>query len=235
MNFIAIIILGTIGVDFIVNLVADGLNLKHLKKELPQAFRGVYDADRYRKSQQYLKVNTQYGWVTSTFNLSVILVFWFAKGFPLLDQWVRSFEWGPVLTGLIYMGILMLFKAVLSLPFSLYATFVIEERFGFNTTTWKTYFMDLIKGLVLALLLGTPLLAAILAFFQYAGSNAWWYCWIGMTLYMLGVQFIAPNFVLCEFDQFSSGECLSDGWIATIHKIKRLFYRLWQTQKNCLV
>ena len=154
MNFIAIIILCTIGVDFILNLVADGLNLKHLRSELPQTFQGVYDADRYRKSQQYLKVNTQFGWITSAFNLSVILVFWFAKGFPLLDQWVRSFERGPVLTGLIYMGILMLFKALLSLPFSLYATFVIEERFGFNTTTWKTLLMDLIKGLVLTAFTG---------------------------------------------------------------------------------
>ena len=203
MNFIAIIILCTIGVDFILNLVADGLNLKHLRSELPQTFQGVYDADRYRKSQQYLKVNTQFGWVTSAFNLSVILVFWFAKGFPLLDQWMRSFELGPVLTGLIYMGILMLFKAVLSLPFSLYATFVIEERFGFNTTTWKTYLMDLIKGLVLALLLGTPLLAAILAFFQYAGPNAWWYCWIGVTLYTLVVQFIAPTWIMPLFNKFT--------------------------------
>ncbi len=203
MNFIAIIILCTIGVDFILNLVADGLNLKHLRSELPQTFQGVYDADRYRKSQQYLKVNTQFGWVTSAFNLSVILVFWFAKGFPLLDQWMRSFELGPVLTGLIYMGILMLFKAVLSLPFSLYATFVIEERFGFNTTTWKTLLMDLIKGLVLALLLGTPLLAAILAFFQYAGPNAWWYCWIGVTLYTLVVQFIAPTWIMPLFNKFT--------------------------------
>ena len=203
MNFIAIIILCTIGVDFILNLVADGLNLKHLRSELPQTFQGVYDADRYRKSQQYLKVNTQFGWVTSAFNLSVILVFWFAKGFPLLDQWVRSFELEPVLSGLIYMGVLMLFKAVLSLPFSLYATFVIEERFGFNTTTWKTYLMDSIKGLVLALLLGTPLLAAILAFFQYAGPNAWWYCWIGVTLYMLVVQFIAPTWIMPLFNKFT--------------------------------
>jgi STE24 endopeptidase len=203
MNFIAIIILCTIGVDFILNLVADGLNLKHLRSELPQTFQGVYDADRYRKSQQYLKVNTQFGWITSAFNLSVILVFWFAKGFPLLDQWVRSFERGPVLTGLIYMGILMLFKALLSLPFSLYATFVIEERFGFNTTTWKTLLMDLIKGLVLTLLLGTPLLAAILAFFQYAGPNAWWYCWIGVTLYMLVVQFIAPTWIMPLFNKFT--------------------------------
>ncbi|NOQ20143.1 MAG: M48 family metalloprotease [Desulfobacterales bacterium] len=203
MNFIAIIILCTICVDFILNLVADGFNLKHLRSELPQTFQGVYDAERYRKSQQYLKVNTQFGWITSAFSLSVILVFWFAKGFPLLDQWVRSFERGPVLTGLIYMGILMLFKAVLSLPFSLYATFVIEERFGFNTTTWKTLLMDLLKGLVLALLLGTPLLAAILAFFQYAGPNAWWYCWIGVTLYMLVVQFIAPTWIMPLFNKFT--------------------------------
>ena len=208
MNFIAIIILSAIGVDFILNLVADGLNLKHLKTELPQTFQGVYDADRYRKSQQYLKVNTQLGWVTSAFSLSLILVFWFAKGFPLLDRWVRSFELGPVLSGLVYMGILMLFKAVLSLPFSLYATFVIEERFGFNTTTWKIYLMDLIKGLALALLLGTPLLAAILMFFQYAGANAWWYCWIGVTLYMLVVQFIAPTWIMPLFNKFTP---LEDG------------------------
>ena len=203
MNFIAIIILCTIGVDFILNLAADRLNLKHLRGELPEAFEGIYDPERYRKSQQYLRVNTQFGWITSTFNLCLILVFWFAEGFPLLDQWVRSFELGPVLTGLIYTGILMLFKAVLSLPFSLYATFVIEERFGFNTTTWKTYLMDLIKGLMLALLLGTPLLAAMLAFFQYAGPNAWWYCWIGVTLYMLVVQFIAPTWIMPLFNKFT--------------------------------
>lgn len=203
MNFIAIIILCTIGFDFILNLAADRLNLKHIRSELPRAFEGVYDPERYRKSQKYLKVNTQFGWVTSAFNLCLILVFWFGKGFPLLDKWVRTFELGPVLSGLIYMGILMLLKAVLSLPFSVYSTFVIEERFGFNKTTVQTYVMDLLKGLILALLLGTPLLAAILAFFQYAGHNAWWYCWIGVTLYMLVVQFIAPTWIMPLFNKFT--------------------------------
>ena len=82
-----------------------------------------------------LKVNTQFGWVTSTFNLSVMLIFWFAEGFPMLDKWVRSFELDPILTGLIYIAVLMLLKSVLALPFNAYATFVIEERFGFNRTT----------------------------------------------------------------------------------------------------
>jgi STE24 endopeptidase len=203
MNFIAIIILCTIGVDFILNLTADRLNLKHLRSELPRVFEGVYDPERYRKSQQYLRATTQFGWITSTFNLCLILVFWFAEGFPLLDKWVRTFELGPVLSGLVYMGVLMLLKTALSLPFSVYATFVIEARFGFNKTTPQTYVMDLLKGLILALLLGTPLLAAILAFFQYAGPHAWWYCWIGVTLYMLVVQFVAPTWIMPLFNKFT--------------------------------
>jgi STE24 endopeptidase len=203
MNPIAIIILAAIIFDFALNGLADYLNLTMLRNDLPEAFRGVYDSDRYRKSQQYLKINTRFGWITATFDVAVILIFWFAKGFPLLDEWVRSFNYGPVITGLIYMAVLLLFKGVLSLPFSLYATFVIEERFGFNQTTWTTFVMDLAKGLLLAVLLGAPLLAGILAFFVHAGTNAWWYCWIAVTLYMLGVQFIAPTWIMPLFNKFT--------------------------------
>jgi STE24 endopeptidase len=203
MNTIALIILGAIIFDFILNGVADYLNLKMLRNGLPAAFQGVYDPDRYRRSQQYLKVNTRFGWVTGTFNVILILIFWFGKGFPLLDEWVRSFKFGPIVSGLIYMGILISIKALLSLPFSIYATFVIEERFGFNQTTWSTFLKDMLKGISLAILLGTPLLAGVLAFFEYAGPNAWWYCWVAITLYMLGVQFIAPTWIMPLFNKFT--------------------------------
>ena len=203
MNTIATIILGAIMVDFVLNGAADYLNLKMLRDDLPEAFQGVYDPDRYRKSQQYLRVNTRFGWVTGTFNVIVILVFWFGKGFPLLDEWVRSYNQGPVVAGLIYMGVLIAVKALLSLPFSVYATFVIEERFGFNQTTWPTFLMDMLKGIALAILLGTPLLAGVLAFFEYSGPNAWWYCWVAVTLYMLGVQFIAPTWIMPLFNKFT--------------------------------
>jgi STE24 endopeptidase len=110
------------------------------------------------------------------------------------------------------MAVLVLFKGILSLPFSIYSTFVIEERFGFNQTTWTTFITDLAKGLLLAVLLGTPVLAGILAFFSYTGANAWWYCWIAVTLYMLGVQFIAPTWIMPLFNKFTpleSGELKS--------------------------
>jgi len=208
MNTIALIILLAVIFDFILNGIADYLNLKQLRSDLPQPFQGVYDPDRYRKSQQYLKVNTRFGWISGIFNVSLMLLFWFGKGFPLLDEWVRSFNYGPIITGLLYMGILVFVKSLLSLPFSIYATFVIEERFGFNQTTWSTFVLDLAKGVLLGILIGTPLLAGILLFFEYAGANAWWYCWIAVTLYMLGVQFIAPTWIMPLFNKFSP---LEDG------------------------
>jgi STE24 endopeptidase len=203
MNAIAFIILGTLLADFILNLLADGLNLKNLRTELPKDFENIYDAERYRQSQQYLRIHTRFGWFVSGFNLVVLLVFWFAQGFALLDARVRAFELGPIYSGLIYIGILLLFKGLLSLPFSIYSTFVIEARFGFNKTTPTTYVLDLLKGLLLAVVLGTPLLAAILAFFEYAGPHAWWYCWIGVTLYMLMVQFVAPAWIMPLFNKFT--------------------------------
>ena len=146
MNFIAIIILITIAADFLVNLLADYLNLKVLKQEVPEEFTELYDEQEYRRSQEYLQVNTRFGWLASIIDLVFILAFWFGKGFFFLDQWVRSIDQGPIISGLIYMGILILLKALLSLPFRIYVIFVIEERFGFNQTTWSTFVCDLGKG-----------------------------------------------------------------------------------------
>ena len=203
MNIIAIIILFTIIITYALNLLADYLNLAMLQPTLPEEFKELYDSDRYGKSQKYLYVNTRFGWIASTSGLILILIFWFGKGFPILDDWVRAFGLNTIWCGLIYMGILILCRAMLSLPFSIYKTFVIEERFGFNKTSPATFVKDLLKGLVLSLLLGGPLLAGILLFFQYAGANAWWYCWIAVTLFMLVIQFVAPTWIMPLFNKFT--------------------------------
>ncbi len=203
MNVIAVVILLTILIDFILNIVADGLNLKMLQEEPPEGFQEVYGADQYRKSQSYIRENTRFGWMVSTFNTVVILAFWFLKGFPYLDRWVRALGWGAIWSGLLYMGALLLFKAALSLPFRIYSTFVIEERYGFNRTTPKTFILDTLKGLGLTVVLGGPLLAGILAFFQHTGDDAWWYCWIVVSVFMLGVHYIAPTWIMPLFNKFT--------------------------------
>lgn len=199
---IALILVIVLVVDLALGVAADLLNLRQAKSALPDPFRGWYDPQRYAKSQRYLGVTTRFGWFVSAINLMVLLGFWFGGGFGWLDGRVRSLEVHEIVGGLIYIGVLMLFKGILGLPMSIYATFVIESRFGFNKTTWKIFIKDRIKGLLLGFFLGAPVLAAILAFFQYAGAHAWWYCWLATTGFMLLMQYIAPTYIMPLFNRF---------------------------------
>jgi STE24 endopeptidase len=202
-NIIGIIVLAAILADLIVNAVADYLNLKRLNTRVPRSFSGYYDPQSYRRSQLYLKTNTRLSWISHLVQIALILIFWFAGGFELLDGWLRRWQFGEVLRGVAYIGALGLFMGLASLPFNIYHTFVIEARFGFNRTTWRTFVLDKIKALILAVGLGAPLLAGILAFFQYFGPNAWWYCWIAVTAYTLVMHFLAPTLIMPLFNTFT--------------------------------
>jgi STE24 endopeptidase len=184
-------------------LIADLLNLKTLSAALPKEFEGIYDEETYKKSQTYTHTRTVFGIVESSFSLVITFVFWFLGGFNYLDLLVRNWQLGFILTGLVYIGILILVRSILSLPFSIYATFVIEERFGFNKTTVKTFITDILKGLLLGVILGAPLLFGILALFEYAGEYAWLYCWMAATIFVLFVQFIAPTWIMPLFNKFT--------------------------------
>ena len=209
MNVYGVIILAALLSEYVLNLIADLLNLQTLSADLPKEFAGVYSPESYMKSQDYTLYRTNFGIVESTFSLVVTLIFWFIGGFNYLDQMVRQLQYGDLITGLIYIALLLLFRSILSLPFSVYSTFVIEEKFGFNKTTPKIFIVDIVKGLLLGVLLGGPLLLGILAFFEYAGSLAWLYCWMTASLFILFVQFIAPTWIMPLFNKFTpleSGE-----------------------------
>jgi STE24 endopeptidase len=208
MNVYAVVALASIVLSYVVDLIAEILNLKALRDELPVEFTGVYDADAYRKSQEYTRVQTRFRFVTSTFGIAITLGFWFAGGFNYLDVTVRRWGLNTILTGLAYIGILAIARSVLSLPFSLYRTFVIEERFGFNKTSLRTFVSDILKALTLSAALGIPLLAGILALFQYTGTMAWLWCWLATAVFMLFVQFIAPTWIMPLFNKF---EPLAEG------------------------
>lgn len=202
MNIFAIIILLAILVDFFLGLMTNMLNMKSLSQQLPNEFEGVYDAETYTKSQKYTKAKTQFGLLTGTFDLLILLAFWFNGGFNMLDSWIRGFQFNELISGVIFIGLLMIAKSILSLPFTIYSTFVIEERFGFNKTTVKTFLLDLLKGTVLGALIGIPLLAGILAFFIYAGDLAWLYAWLVVTFFSLLMQYIAPTWIMPLFNTF---------------------------------
>jgi len=204
MNIYAIIILAALLVDYLLDLITEILNLRALDEKVPSEFSDTYDEDKYAKSQKYTRVRTKFGLITSTFNLLLLLGFWFSGGFNWLDQIVRGWESGFIWTGLAYIGLLTLAASILKLPFSIYSTFVIEERFGFNKTTPKTFVLDLLKGFGLGILLGGPLLAGILAFFQYFDTYGWLYAWAAVTAFTLIMQYIAPTWIMPLFNKFES-------------------------------
>lgn len=202
-NTFFIIILAAIILDFALDLVANLLNLKALKLEPPQALAGVYKPEEYRRSQEYTRVATRFDFISSSFNLVVLLTVWFTGGFNYLDQVVRDWGFIPLVNGLLFTAILAAAYGLLSLPFNIYATFVIEGRFGFNRTTPRTFIMDLLKGVVLGILLGGPLLAGVLLLFQNAGGYVWLYVWTVVTLFSLAVSYVAPTWILPLFNKFT--------------------------------
>ena len=162
MNVYAVLILLAILAQNALALAADLLNLRALRPELPAGFEDVYDAERYRRSQEYTRARTRFSFWPQALDLVLLLGFWFAGGFGWLDEWVRGLGWSAVPSGLLFIGVLGVAKMLIDLPFRYHSTFVIEERFGFNKTTRRTFWLDVLKGLALGVVLGTPLLAAIL-------------------------------------------------------------------------
>ena len=203
MNVFFVIILAALVVEYLLGVVSNLLNLSALKPEAPEGLEDVYEPEKYAKSQEYTKVNTGFDLITGTFKLALLLTFWLFGGFNWLDELVREWEFHVIVNGVLYIGVLGLAYTVITLPFSVYRTFVIEEQFGFNKTTWGTFVLDRVKGLGLLIVLGAPVLTAVLAFFEYGGDLAWLYAWAAVTVVSLAVQFIAPTWIMPLFNKFT--------------------------------
>ena len=204
--FFWIVLAAIVGI-YLLDLASEWLNLKALKPELPETFADVFDADKYAKSQDYTRVTTRFGFVESGFGLLLFLVFWLSGGFGWLNGIVSGWGHGPVVTGLLFFAVLYLANEILTLPFDLYDTFKIEARFGFNKTTPATFFGDKLKGLLLAALLGGPIIALLLWLFGSV-DNAWVWGWVAVTAFSLLMAYLAPAVILPLFNKF---EPLEDG------------------------
>jgi STE24 endopeptidase len=202
-NLFSILLVVAILAVYAVETIAKLFNLRSLNSELPREFVGFYDPEAYTKSQQYTRATTVFGLFESLFDLLILFVFWFLGGFNSLDLIIRAFGFHPIVNGLLFIGTLALANFLLSLPFDAYATFAIEENFGFNRTTLRTFIADRIKGLILGGLLGAAIISAILVFFQWAGALAWVYAWVGVSAFTLVVSFVAPTWIMPLFYRFS--------------------------------
>ncbi len=208
MNTWLLFILCVIGAHYLLDSIISLLNLKALSPQLPTEFEEIYDEKEYQQSQKYTRANTRFSLIENTLTTAVTVIFLLGGGFNLVDLLVRSLGFGSIVTGLLFAGSIALLAFILGLPFSVYSTFGIEARFGFNRTSVKTFIADIIKALLISILLGAPILAAVLWFFEYTGSYGWLLCWAGTVLFGFIIQFLAPVLIMPLFNKFTP---LEDG------------------------
>ena len=198
----ALIIVILIG-NFLFERFLEILNTKASKADLPLEAEGIYDSEKYKKSQEYGAVNTRFGWLTSSYSFLLILCMLYFDGFAYLDSYIRTITEHPILMALVFFGILTAVSSILTMPFSLYSTFVIEEKFGFNKTTWKTYVFDKLKGILLGAVIGGGLLSVIVWFFEFTGEYFWLYTWGLMTLFMVFITMFYSSLILPLFNKLT--------------------------------
>ena len=203
MNFWLYIVLLIIIVSYLLELTVSRLNIGALDPSLPKEFATTYNDQEYKSAQKYTRATTFFSIVENSYSTILTVLFLLFGGFNYVDLWARSFGFGEITTGLLFIGGLGLLTFITHLPFSVYSTFVLEERFGFNRTSVKTFILDLLKGGLLAIVLGAPLLALILWFFMISGSYGWLYCWIGVVIFSIVLQFLAPVLIMPLFNKFS--------------------------------
>ena len=208
MNFYFLIIVTALFLEFVLYNLSRVLDLRNLSTNLPEEFHGYYSEEEYVQSQKYLKDNTRFSYITSSLGFLVMLLIIFCGFFNIIDLWVRSFGLSSIVSGLLFFGVLFLLQDIIGIPFSVYRTFVIEERYGFNKTTTTTYVLDKIKSYFLLIILGGPVLSMILYFFESFGGLAWIYAWLIISGFLIIIQPLFTLFIAPLFNKFSP---LSDG------------------------
>jgi STE24 endopeptidase len=188
---------------YLLDSLAKLLNLKSLETQVPSEFSDVYDENRYRRSQEYTRTNTWFELVVSTTTLAALLAFWFFGGFEGLDQLIRRLRLPNILPGLLYLGALCVAREVLMLPFTIYHTFGIEQRYGFNRTTVRTFIVDRLKEWGVSVLLMCGFASIVLFLFEYFGLRAWMIAWISTAAVSAILVYLAPTVILPLFFKFS--------------------------------
>lgn len=199
-NTILYIIIGIILFEFILSKYLDFLNDKNWSSKMPKELEGLYDDKEYKKSQEYDKANGKVGNISSIISTILTLSLLYFGGFAWINNWVvNEINDDLIWSALYFFGIIGSGSLILGLPFSLYKTFVIEEKFGFNKMNLKTFILDLIKSSALGIILGGGLLYLFIWFYQQFPEDFWWYAWItisGFSLFfaMFYTDLIVPLF-----------------------------------------
>jgi STE24 endopeptidase len=195
------LILFIFGFDFLLEQILNYLNFDHQKTEIPEEIKGVYDEEKLTRSREYQKVNTRFGFLTSFINFFLVILVILSGILGILsDKLIMKYE-SPVWASMVFFGIIFIISDLFNTPFSIYRTFVIEEKFGFNKTTVKTYIADKIKGYLLTAIIGGLLLWIFFFLIEKLGENFWIWFWIVFSVFILFINMFYTSLIVPIFNK----------------------------------
>ncbi len=200
-NTVFVVLIAVLIFGYVLERILDRLNLKHTLPELPEELSGIFDEEEYRKSQLYKRDNTRFSFLTSTLSLALMLLVFFLGGFGWIDGLIAGKTTHYIVHVLIFFGIFALLSDLFSIPFELYVTFVLEERYGFNRTTAKTFIFDKLKGWLIGALIGGGLLALITWIYMLTGRWFWLIALGVLTLVSLFFMMFYSNLIVPLFNK----------------------------------
>ncbi len=200
-NLLFYLIIGIIVIQFFIETFLDYLNYKKYKDPIPKELEDIYNEKEYKKSQEYKMDNYRFGLFSSSFSFLLTLGFLIFGGFEWVDQIVRSITSNSILMTLLFFGIIMIGSDLLSTPFSYYQTFVIEEKFGFNKSTPKLFFLDKIKGWLMIIILGGIIMSLIVWFYEWSGSSFWLYALGIIAIFTIGMNLLYSRLIVPIFNK----------------------------------
>jgi len=195
------IIIVFIVVEFVIEKVLSYLNVTYFKEKIPEELQDVFDEKEYQKSKAYQLENYRFGLVTSSISFILILLLLFFDVFAILDQFVKNLTDNNLLQSLFFFGILLLVSTLFSIPFSYYDTFVIEEKYGFNRSAKKLFFIDQLKSLLLTIVLGGFVITALVWFYQLFGKNFWVYAWLVIAVFIIFINMFYTSLIVPLFNK----------------------------------
>lgn len=194
--------------SWLLGRVLSWLNMRSHEKTVPEEVEDQVDQEEYKRSYDYHRANYRLGWIESILSMVLILFLLLSGGFGWLDAQLRPVTDHFILLPFLYFAVLVVVSDLLSLPFELYQTFGIEERFGFNKSTMTTFWTDKLKGYLLGLFIGGGVLSVFLWLVQELGQSFWIWFWIFATLFMIVMNIFYTSWLLPIFNKLTP---LEDG------------------------
>ncbi len=200
---ILILIIAILVGNFFLENFLEWLNSQKQPAHLPNQFADIYTEEEYQKSKAYKKVNSSFSLISNSMSFIVTLILLITGSFGWLSEVLEVYFQNPIWHALAFFGVITIASSLLGLPFSLYHTFVIEEKFGFNKTTKKLFFSDKIKSLALGAVVGAIIGYVLLYLVLEIGQNFWIYFWIIITIFSIGMQFFYASLIMPLFNKLT--------------------------------